>query len=42
MEALTLLSVVTRVKNRVAAFTILSHAGPLFKPACVSNDMAVS
>ena len=42
MEALTISSVTTRVKNRVAAFTVLGHGGPLFKSACVFNNMTAS
>ena len=42
MEALTISSVTTRVKNRVAAFAVLGHGGPLFKPVCVFNDVTAS
>jgi hypothetical protein len=42
MEALTISSVTTSVKNRVAAFAVFGHGGPLFKPACAFNDMTES
>ena len=37
MEALTISSVTTRVKDRVAAFAVFGHGGPLFK-ALVQYD----